>query len=162
MKTLRPVIMTLALVFLLAGGMTGADFAIVPGDRMGPMKLGMSFIDGVSTLPQYGIAEALPNPYGFGMCNVESKVGLCITDFVLYSDGTMDRREGIVMVIGTDDPRFRLNHGPKVGDHADKFIAVLGTPDDESEIRYFWNSKGIWIGFDENGLVEAVIVFAIK
>lgn len=159
---MKMLIASAVLVLALAGGMNGADFSVVPGERIGPVKLGMTFSEAAKILMQFGVVGPLPTPYGQTMCNIEPEVGFCIADFVLGPDDEVTKQEGVVLIIGTDDKRFRLAYGPKTGDTLADFVKVLGPSEAVVEGEWhFWMSKGFKLVV-EGDEVQAVFVFNAK
>lgn len=158
----RILIASAVLVLALAGVMNGADFSVVPGERMGAIKLGMSFAEAAKILMQFGTIGPLPTPYGQAMCNTEPNVGFCIADFVLGPDDEVTKQDGVVLIVGTDDKRFRLAFGPKVGDSLEDFTRILGPSEANVDGEWhFWMSKGFKLVV-EGDEVQAVFVFKAK
>ncbi len=148
-------------VVLLAFLLTGATVwaapieVIAPGERIGPVRLGMSLDDAERVLRRYGRVERF-SPPGLNTVAVFRRDGIAV---LLASDGSYIRSRrvpGKVGVVQTGDSRFAMRSGLRVGDPAFKFIDGLGRPSEMvwipcrgvpkcTDVGIVWEQRGILV-----------------
>jgi hypothetical protein len=102
---------------------------LVPGERIGPVSIGMDLVQAGKIVEGYGKFERTDEG---GTYNTDVGVGLGVHQFFAV-DSSIGKGEtpGKVYVILTDDPRFKDKFGLAVGDTTAKFVEKYGKPDNQ-------------------------------
>lgn len=142
--------------------------AIVPGEAIGPIRIGMSMDDAAQVVQSLGAIRDENNDDGRRVCNTEAKVGFCIFDYYQYGEeAEAVKTPGQVLAVATDDPRFKLSNGAGVGSPMTDLLRVVNTNPEflftgPGEVLFEWPSRGLLVGVrqGQNGAeVSFILVF---
>ncbi len=133
---------------------------IVPGQAVGPFRVGMPVDEARSMMEQFGRVEPLEAEEVRGFCNPEPNAGVCVLD--RYSRVGLDT-PGLVGMIITDDPRFVTQPGGhKPGAPLLDFLRTFGiytasAGPDPTEVR--WDPQGlvVFVSTNRSGLTAGAI-----
>jgi len=160
----------LAILLVVALFMTGCafpqrsaapDMLIVPGERIGPFKIGMDLGEARKIAERFGPIEV--DQLG-GACN-ESGRGVCVTAEGFDSAET----PGELNMVITDDVQFKTANGNAVGADGKVFVDEFGQPDrsipviSQGTYVMFWDNLGLGVSVRiDTSKVVALAVFTPK
>ncbi len=142
--------------------------AIVPGEAIGPIRIGMSMDDAAQVVQSLGAIRDESNEDGRRVCNTEAKVGFCVFDYYQYGEEAESvKTPGQVLAVATDDPRFRFSNGAGVGSPMMDLLRTVDTNPEfvftgPGEVLFEWPSRGLLLGIrqGQNGAeVSFILVF---
>jgi hypothetical protein len=119
---------------------------IVPGQAIGPFRVGMPLDQATELARKLGEVEVTEGV----ACNTQENVGVCVYDHFVYGDDAEPTRTpGQVLLVVTDDPRYRFG-GAGVGSAFTDFLRALGNPNPE------WFG-GRWLEWTSRGVMVALV-----
>ncbi|MCS7173672.1 MAG: hypothetical protein N0A24_09940 [Armatimonadetes bacterium] len=142
--------------------------AIVPGEAIGPIRIGMSMDAAAQLVQSLGASRDENNEDGRRVCNTEAKVGFCIFDYYQYGEETEAvKTPGQVLAVATDDPRFKFSNGAGVGSPLMDLLRMVDANPEflftgPGEVLFEWPSRGLLVGVrqGQNGAeVSFILVF---
>ncbi len=140
--------------------------AIIPGEALGPIRIGMPLTEARALLEAIGPVEPSDDADGAGWCNTDRSIhGFCVWDNWLYDDdASATRTEGKVLAITTHDRAYHVG-GLRVGGSADGLRGMMGAPDDIFRVDPFtlvleWWTRGIAVAVRADGTIVTIAIFA--
>lgn len=148
---------TLLVVAVLVAPALGQPVAtaIVVGQAIGPVQVGMSMDEAAGFARMYGSIRDENTEDGRRLCNSEPNIGVCVFDYYRYGQETEPTKTpGRVLAVATDDPRFRLPGGLGVGSPMLDVLRAVGSnpqfvlvdPESDAPVLFEWTSRGLLIG----------------
>ena len=142
--------------------------AILPGEAIGPIRIGMSMDDAAQVAQSLGATRDENSEDGRRVCNTEAKVGFCVFDYYQYGEeAEAVKTPGRVLAVATDDPRFKFPNGAGVGSPMVDLLRMVDTNPEfvftgPGEVLFEWPSRGLLVGIrqGQNGAeISFILVF---
>ncbi len=142
--------------------------AIVPGEAIGPIHVGMPMDEAAQVVQSFGTFRDDSTQDGRRVCNTQARIGFCVFDYYQYGEEAETvKTPGEVLAIATEDPRFKFSNGAGVGSPMMDLLHMVDVNPEfvftgPGEVLFEWPSRGLLLGVrqGQNGAeISFILVF---